>query len=242
MSNYGSGYPGAYVTLFEDFLTDNVTALVETAGGSAVQDINASSTNGGWWRQELAGDDGDDLILAGEVVWEVDEGQPLVFETRVKPSTVSAQMFGAGLSDANTESSGIAPIDAEGGTLLTTATDVVAIFCDESTAGTFDPTPALIGVSNGTDTETLANGLMTNTPDFTAGAIQVWRLELTTANSGTARAYIGTANEFGGGKLVKTVTGAFRSSVALCPYLSAEDRAVDTDVDWDYIYVQCPRT
>ena len=37
-------------------------------------------------------------------------------------------------------------------------------------------------------------------------------------------------------------TDAFRTSIALCAFLGTEDRGVDTDADWDYIFVQAPRT
>lgn len=247
------GVPSGIVTFWEDFLRDNVTNLVETAGGSAVQDINASSDNGGWWRMQLAGDEGDDLILAGEVVWEVDEGQPLTFETRVKPSTVSAQNIQAGMSDANTESSGVSAVDSDAGTLTATATDGVYFLADESTGGTLDTVWSGVGISSGNlrtgagTTATQTNAALNGSPAMVAGTTQVLRMILTAANSGSVRFHVGTANEMGGGTLyptnstVRVATDMFRSSVALCPFLGAEDRGVDTDIDFDYIFVQAPR-
>ena len=64
---------------------------------------------------------------------------------------------------------------------------------------------------------------------------------LTAANSGTARFYIGTSNQYGGGSLVSTQTSFFRSSIVLAPALGADDRATATTVDWDYVYVTAPR-
>ena len=236
------GVPGAYVTLFEDFLLDNVSETgalsnwLETAGGSAVQDI--LNAHGGWWRQSCAGDDGDDLLLAGEVVWEVDEGQPLVFETRVKADVITGIGIFAGMSDANTEGSGVLPIDDEGGTLASEATDAFGFMLDESAAGTQNTTWQAVGVQNDTDN---TQDELDDAADIVAATPQVLRMEATTADSGTVRYYVGKSTEFGGGKLVATKTSWFRSSIVYCPIIGASDRAVDTDVDWDYIYVTAPR-
>lgn len=233
------GYPGAFVTLWEDFLQDNVTNLVETVGSSAVQDINNGGTNGGWWRQSLDGGDADDSLIAAEVVWEVDEGGALVFETRHKSDVITAQGLFAGMSDASTESSGVNPIHAESGTLTTAATDAFGFINDESSAGTQQTLWQAVGVQNGTDntstTLTAGKAIVAATP-------QVLRMEANANSSGTVRYIVGTSEQMGGGALISTRTSWFRSSISYCPILGADDRAVATEVDWDYIFVSAPRT
>lgn len=243
------GYPGAMVTFWEDFLRDNVTNMVETAGGSATQDANITApTHGGWWQQQMGGDDNDDLNLAGEVAWEVDEGSPVTFETRARPSSVSAQCAYAGMSDADTESSAVSAIDSDAGTLTATATDGVYFLLDESAGGTLDTIWSGVGISNGNLRTgagvlgTQANAALVGSTAVVAATPQTLRMVLTPADLGTARFYIGGANDFGGGVLYGTYTNAFRSSIALCPFLGTEDRAVNVDMDWDYIAVSAPRT
>lgn len=231
-----SGYPSGQVTLWEDFLVDNVTKFTETVGSSAVQDV--ISEHGGWWRQTLDGGDADDLLIVGELAWEVDEGQPLTFETRHKSSVITSQGLWAGMTDATTEGSGINPIHDEGGTLVTTASDAVGFLLDESTAGTQDTTWQAVGVQGDTDNSQVS---LTSGAAIVAATPQVLRMILTAANSGTARFYIGTSTQYGGGSLVSTQTSFFRSSVVLAPSLGADDRATATTVDWDYVYVTAPR-
>lgn len=237
------GFPGAFVTLWEDFLLDNVSETgalsnwLETSAGGGSQDI--ANVHGGVWRMTIGGDDGDDVLLAGEVVWEVDEGQPLEFETRVKMNAITGIGIYAGMSDANTEASGVNPIADEGGTLTTNATDAVGFMLDESAAGTQETTWQAVGVQNDTDN---TQDALDDGADVVADTWQVLRMELTRASSGTARYYIGKADEYGGGKLVATKTSWYRSSIAMCPIIGADDRAVATNVDWDYIFVQAPRT
>lgn len=236
------GYPGAFKTLWEDFLTDNVTEWLETVGSSATQNIR--DLHGGWWRQESDGNNADDLILAAEVVWEVDEGGTLVMEARLQndqvadgTNTGSAIFFG--LNDANTEASGIMPIHEESGSQTVTATDCVGFLLDESAAQVQDATWKAASVENTAGNTSVA---LIAGADQVAAVIQVLRLVLNANDSGTARYYIGTADQFGGGVLVSTQTGWFRSSIQYCPFIGTMDRGDDADTDWDYIYVSCART
>lgn len=233
------GYPGTWLTLWEDFTKDNVTNLRETVGSSATQDV--ITTHGGWWRQENDGGDADDCFLAAEVSWEVDEGFPLTFETRHQMSSISSGAAGifAGMSDANTESSGILPYDTEGGSTTTTAADCFGFLADESGAGTFDATWSAVGTKN---TSGNTEDELDTAPDIVASTPQVLRMIATPDGSGTVRYYIGTSNQYGGGQLVATKTSWFRSGIVFCPVLGSMDRAVNQDTDWDYIYVTAPRS
>lgn len=231
------GYPSAFVTLWEDFTRDNVTNLVETVGSSAVQNI--ADVHGGWWRQVLDGGDADDLLIAAEVVWEVDEGGALVFETRHQSDVVTSQGLFAGMSDANTESNGINPISGEDGTDVTTATDAFGFLNDESAGGTQDTTWEAVGVQNNTDNTSVSLSLAS---DMVAATPQVLRMEANVNDSGTVRYYIGTAEQMSGGRTVSTRTAWFRSGIQYCPVLGADDRGTATNVDWDYMFVSAPRT
>ena len=250
MTTYG--LPSAWITFWEDFITDvESTTWVETAGSSAVQDANVTApTHGGWWQQQMDASDDDDLNLGGaEIVYEVDEGSPLVFETRARPSTISAQCAYAGMSDANTEASGASAIDSESGTLTATATDGVYFLLDESSASTLDTTwggasinaGALVGPDGVLGTQ--SNIALLQTAAAQAAIPQVLRLTMTAADSGTARFAVGKEAGFAGGiNRTAAITGAFTSSVVMCPILGTEARGVDTDMDWDYVYVNVPRT
>ncbi len=80
-----------------DFEKDNVTDLNETVQSSATQDI--LNRHGGWWRMVIAGDEADAVMLAGERVFEIDEGFPVIFEVRLRTSNsdVSAIWVGSKL-------------------------------------------------------------------------------------------------------------------------------------------------
>ena len=232
--NYG--YPGAFVTLWEDFVTDNVTDWVETVSSAT---MNIADRHGGWWRMPAGGNDTDDMDMAAEVVWEVDEGQALLFETRVEASAITGIGIFAGMCEANTYGSGVNPIEDEAGALATAAVDAVGFILDESSAGTQDTTWQAVGVQNNTDNAQIS---LTDGAAIVAATPQVLRMELNVNDSGTARYFIGTAEEMGGGVLVSTQTSWFRSSVQLAPMIGADDRAVATNVDWDYVFVSAPRT
>lgn len=235
------GYPGAFVTLWEDFVHDNVTDWTETVGGPA---MDIADVHGGWWRMPAAGDDTDDFYMAAEIVWEVDEGSPLVFEVRTQSSAITGIGIFAGMSDTVTETNGINPIHDEGGTLVTTATDAFGFLLDESTAGTQDVTWQAVGVQNNTDNSQVSlevnSGATSN--DIVASTPQVLRMEANTNSSGTVRYFIGSAEQMGGGTLLATQSSWFRSSIQFCPVIAADDRAVATNVDWDYVFVSAPRT
>lgn len=232
--NYG--YPGAFVTLWEDFVTDNVTDLVETSDAGTTQAI--ADRHGGWWRLTHDGGDTDDFDLAAEVVWEVDEGGALVFEVRVEASAITGIGIFAGMAEANTYSSGVNPIEDEAGTLATAAVDAFGFILDESTGGTQDTTWQAVGVQNNTDNAQVS---LTASAAIVAATPQVLRMEANVNDSGTVRYFVGAADEMSGGILSATQTSWFRSSIVFCPMIGSDDRGVVTNVDWDYIFVSAPR-
>ena len=221
--------PEGYVTLWEDFLTDNVTNFVETVAGSGAQDIHGA--HGGWWGQVVGANDSDSAAIAGEVVWEVDEGQELTFETRVQIDDVSVASTFVGMSDANNDS---VVIEDEDGTLNTVATDAFGVLLE----GEQDETFQAMGVQNDSDN---TQDALTGAVDAADAVTRVIRMVATTADSGTVRYYIGTANEYGGGTHVATKTSWYRSGILYTPILSLDARGTACNADYDYIYVSAPR-
>ena len=221
--------PEGYVTLWEDFLTDNVTNFVETVASSGAQDIHGA--HGGWWGQVVGANDNDAAAIAGEVVWEVDEGQALTFETRLQIDDVSEASVFVGMSDANNYA---VVIENEDDALVATATDCFGVLLE----GEQDLTFTAVGVQNGGTAEEDA---LTGAVDAADGITRVIRMVATTADSGTVRYYIGTANEYGGGTHVATKTSWYRSGILYTPILSLDARGTAVNSDYDYIYVSAPR-
>lgn len=229
--NYGN--PNAFVTLWEDFTRDNVTDLVETAANSGTQDM--ISKHGGWWRHTVSTGETDDVLLSAELAWEADEGISLVFETRLVTSDTSASAVGVYMTDANTESAAVLPYENEDGVVASLATDLAGFLLE----GQQDETWNAVGVQNDTDNTAVALTLGADSAD---AVVQVLRMELTPNSSGTALYYIGTAGEVGGGTLVSTQTSWFRSGIVLVPMVGVNGRATALTVDYDYLFVQAPRS
>ena len=217
-------FPRGMCVLFEDFLWDNVTNLTETALSSASQDV--TSKHGGWNVQTLAGDDGDCLIIAGEVAWEVDEGHPLIFEVRQYVTDADKASIFAGMTDANTESAMI--YEDEDGTILSTATDVFGFMLE----GEQDTTWQAVATDTDVDKtqDTLDNGA-----DAADSVVQTLRLEANPNDSGTVHYVID-------GELVETQTSWFDSSIVYCPAYASDDRATAYYAYLDYMYCSAPRS
>jgi hypothetical protein len=234
-------YPSGFVTLWEDFLLDNVSqsgALsnwLETVGSGTPATADITNRHGGWWRFTLGTNDADDIMLAGEVSWEVDEGSPLIYETRCRTSVAASTHIFAGMSDANTESSAIGVIHDEDGTLVTTADDAFGFMLEGERQIKWQ---AVSTQDNATHAQTTLSG----SADAANDTDQVLRVVATTRDSGTAEYYVGTSLEFGGGKLVSTLTGSISSEVVYAPVIQANGRGSAVNVDFDYIFVQAPRS
>jgi hypothetical protein len=218
-----TGTPFGSVELWEDFTRDNVTDLVETAASSATSDV--ISRHGGWWRQVMAGDDGDAACLAGELAWEVDEGAPLIFETRHRNSAVASSSIFCGMSDANGDS---VVIEDEDGTLNTVATDAFGFLLE----GEQDATWQRMGVQSDTDNTQSA---MTDATDAANDTSQSLRMEAYAHTSGTVYYFVD-------GEQVARATSWFGSGVVYTFVLSCDDRGTAYNADWDYVYVSAPRS
>ena len=143
----------------------------------------------------------------------------------------------AGMSDANTESSAIGVIHDNTGTIAATATDAFGFMLDDgsSLGGKWRAVSVQDG---GTAAETTLSGAA----DAANDVDQVIRVVATTRDSGTAEYYVGTSLEFGGGELVSTLTGSISTEVVYAPVIQVNGRGVAVNVDFDYIFVQAPRS
>ncbi len=208
--------------LFTHFEQDNAT-LNETVVSSATQDI--LDRHGGWWRMTCAGDDADAVLLAGERIFEVDEGEPIIFETRVRISDVSVACVFVGFTDDVSESVAI-PYENEGGGVNAVAADSIGF----SLEGEEDETWQAVGAQN-----TVANTAeaLTAGADAVDDTTQVLRIELSAADNGTAIYSID-------GKEVARKTSWFRSGILFAPCLAVDDRNSAFTVDFDYLEAGAP--
>ena len=222
-SPIGTGFGD--LVFWEDFLRDNVTDLNETVVSGATQDV--TNKHGGWWRQVMAGDDADAALIAGERMFEADEGFPLIFEAGVRSSTGNTTAAFLGLTDDPVETVAVV-LEDEDGTLNTVATDAVGFMLE----GEQDLTWQAMGVQNDVDNTQLA---LTLGADFAADTTQYVRMELNPNDSGTVLYFID-------GLLVSTRTSYFRSEIVYCPAINSDDRSTAFNFDIDFIYASAPRS
>ena len=213
------------VILLEHFISDAPTASrwIETVASSATQDI--TDRHGGWWRQVLAGDDGDATLIAWELTWEIDEGFPLIMETRVRTSVAASTSVFIGFTDNNAES-GAVVIEDEDETINSVATDAYGFLLE----GEQDLTWQAVGVDTDTDK---TQAVMVGTTDAANSTTQVVRTEANPNDSGTVLYFVD-------GILGSTRTSWVDTSLVLCPAVSCDDRNVAYNFDIDYVYVRAP--
>lgn len=217
-------YPRGILELWEDFLTDNVTDLNETVADAGAQDI--TNKHGGWWRQTTI-DETDAVMLAGERAWEVDEGHPLIFETRLVTDDSSVSSISVGFGDDPNQTAAIL-FEDEAGTLASECADGFAFMLE----GPQDETWQAVAVDTDVDETQVA---LTNGADAADDVVQTLRLEANPNDSGTVKYFID-------GELVKTKTSWFDSAIVFCPVLSCDFRTSAINVDYDYLYVSSARS
>lgn len=223
-------YPRGKVELFEDFLLDNgdnasgYGGMTETVVDQGAQDI--TNKHGGWWRQTTIADT-DAALIAGERCWEVDEGHPLIFETRLVVDDASSAVISVGMHD-NVAASGAILWEDEAGTLESTPTDGFGFMLE----GGQDETWQAVAVDSDVDETQVA---LTKGADCADAVVQTLRMEANPNDSGTVKYFID-------GELVSTQTGWFDSGIVFCPGLSCDYRTGAINVDYDYLYVMAPRS
>ncbi|KKL94662.1 hypothetical protein LCGC14_1862430 [marine sediment metagenome] len=217
-------YPRGFVELFEDFTRDNVTSLNQGSSGGS-QDI--TDKHGGWFGLTTASGATDYAWISGELSWEVDEGHPLIFETRLAVSSTTDFNVSVGFTDDTAEANAIIFTD-EAGALVSECADGFAFMVE----GDQDLTWQAVAVDTNVDETQVA---LTLGADIVASTIQTLRMEANPNNSGTVKYFID-------GELVSTQTGWFDSGIVFAPGLSSDDRGTSSNVDYDYLYVSAPRS
>lgn len=223
-------YPRGKVEFFEDFLLDNgdgtssYGGMTETIVDACTQDL--TDKHGGWWRQTTS-DDTDAALLASERCWEVDEGHPLIFETRLVVDDASSAVIAVGFHD-NVAASGAILWEDEGGTLESAPTDGFGFMVE----GGQDETWQAVATDSDTDKTQVA---LTLGADCADAVVQTLRMEANPNDSGTVKYFID-------GELVSTRTAWFDSGIVFNVGLSCDWRTGAINVDYDYIYVMAPRS
>lgn len=209
----------------DDFTHDNVTDLNETVVNTGAQDVR--NKHGGWWRQVIGGNDADAVLIAGERVFEIDEGEPVIFETRLQVSDVSVASVWVGLTDDPVESIAI-PYENEDGVPNTVADDSVGFLLEGEETVSWTAVGAQNTVANTAE-------ILTTGPAGSDGITITLRMELWAHTSGYVEYYIN-------GDLVATKTNWFRSGILFVPAVACDDRGTTYTVDYDYVICRAPRS
>jgi len=217
-------YPRGMCELFEDFNRGDKNCLNEVVVDAGTQDQTAK--HGGWWRMTTSADT-DACAIIGERCWEVDEGHPLILETRLVVDDASSAVIAVGFGDDEGETVAIL-FEDEAGTLESTPADGFAFMVE----GTTDETWQAVGVDTDVDKTQVA---LTLGADLADAVTQTLRLEANPNTSGTVKFFID-------GELVSTRTNWFDSSIVYCPSVSCDWRTGAINLDIDYLYVAAPRS
>ena len=218
--------PRGLVEFFEDFLVDNgsgSSGMTETVSGAS---MDAMSGHGGWVRITGSTGAGDYAILTGELVYEVDEGHPLILEVRIRSNLVANTSVFVGFTDAVGDTA--MPIEYEDAAIDANADDCFGFLLE----GEQDLTWMAVAADGDVCETPVA---LTKGADAANSVIQTLRLEANPNDSGTVKYFID-------GELVSTQTGWFDSSkvYTFCVAQDGRDTAVLTDID--YIYACAPRS
>ena len=141
------------VRFFDDFLGDTFNGdnwIVDDITGGTNFAINVQVN--GVIRGSAHTGAGQGTLLHGELIWQADDGGPLVFECRFKPETTLDSLYFVGFTD---EKTGEMPLDYNGSTFASTASDAVGFYY---AGGESSPTWRCGGVAGDVDsTQTAAN-------------------------------------------------------------------------------------
>lgn len=214
------------VRFFDDFLGDTMDAnswAADETGNSTNFAINAQRN--GVVRGTVTSNSSSDIaVLYGELNYRPNMNGPLTFEARITPITSLSQMIFAGLSDEKTVEK---PIDYNGGTQTTTATDAVGFYY---AGGETSATWRCGGVAAGTDSTHTAVSSRLNP------VVATWQtLRVVVDADGGASFYIN-------GEIIKeNVSGCCTKTVSLMPFLAVSDDGAAASLDVDYVFVSVGR-
>jgi len=218
--------PRGFVEVFEDFVVDNgsgSSGITETVSGASCDMI---SKHGGWFRITGSTGEGDYAILTSELVFEVDEGHPLILEVRLLSNLVANTSVFVGFTDAVGDTA--MPIEYEDAAIDANADDCFGFLLEGEQDVTW-----LAVAADGDVCETPV--ALTNGTDAANDVVQTLRLEANPNDSGTVKYFID-------GKLVSTQTGWFDSSKVYAACVAQDGRATAVLTDIDYIYACAPRS
>jgi len=218
--------PLGRVTWIDDFIVDNLSGnWIETVT-TATMDLRQG--HGGWWRMTLGSGEGESAALvSAESMIEIDEGEPVIFEARLRLSNAAKSSIFVGFTDVATDGF---VMENEDSTFNTVASDAFGFLLEgeqDSAAWT------VMGVEGDVDKAQAvlpANRIPVAKNDTT----YTLRIEANSNGSGTVRAYVD-------GQFGTTVTNYFDSSRQWFFGISADGRGTAYNVDIDYIKVSMPR-
>lgn len=176
---------------------------------------------GGAVRLPMGGDNADTAQMYGPLAFEPDESQTMWMQARFRVTDVSVSSIFVGFTDQNAASE--VPMEDEGGTLESVATDAFGILLEGPTDGTWQT----VGVQNDTHN---AQAVTTNIADLTDSEWTTVKVECSLADSGSMRVWVDgipleTANTTSTKSFGNHVTTSFlRSSIVYAPVISADDR------------------
>lgn len=211
------------VRLFDDFNRPviNTNQWVAASTNSATAFAINAQTNG-VLRGTVTNNASNDLsVVYASLNYQADDGGPLIFEARCAIITSVSQLIFIGLSD---EATSERPIDYNGGTLTTTATDAVGFYYAGGVAST---TWRYGGVKNGTDS---AQAAVASKYNPVAGTFQTFKIVVNP--DGAASFYIN------GDLIAENVASCVTASTSLMPYFSITDDGAAGSLDIDYCFAE----
>ena len=214
------------VRFFDDFLGDTLNSndwLVDdiTGGTNFVISAAVNGTIVGTAHTSA----GQGVLLHGELIWQADDGGPLVFETRAKLGVTLSSLIFVGFTD---EKKGEMPLDYNGGSFSSTASDAAGLYyAGGETAATW----RCGGVAGGVDsTQTAANSKY----NPVSGTYQTFRVVVN--ENGYGSFFIN------GDLIVENVAGCLTKGTSVTPCLQVcEDAVASGTMTADYVYVSAGR-
>lgn len=211
-----------YVTWFDDFFGDTLNGTWQPTLSTGAT-IAVNSQVGGAIRFTTDTDDDDFAYLTLGLHWQVSNG-PIVFGARVKTVTNAlVRAIEVGLSDALTETNGLAFSDHSVAGVTAVATDAVIFGYDT------DASMTNWAVNNvNADTEAAVDSGV-------APSTSYQELIIVVMPDGTAFFYIN-------GELISRVADAIATTAVLTPWISLKSLSgAAKSIDVDFVGVACPR-
>lgn len=211
------------VRFFDDFLDDTLNTFWTTVNQDSGTAVLINEQHGGTARC-VGTTDGHIQNCFGPEMYRADQGGPLIFECRVKMSSISTG-FAVGFTDDNDADE--IPADLDDGTLTTTADDVVAIVYDSGKGANWYGVASKAGTDHSSAPLNLGVGP-------TASTFQTLRVVVDAAGN--------NAEFFVDGKYRGKLSGAcITATTLMAPFFAQKANGTLSNIDVDYVYVQAGR-